>query len=114
MLAGGGTLHRATLSDAVLIKDTHVRIAGGVTTAVERVHEGGLPVEVEVETIAQLEEALAAGAERILLDNFEPAQVREAVALVATRCGSRSPAGCRSRTCATTSTPARAGSRSGG
>lgn len=80
--AGGGTLHRASLTDAVLIKDTHVRIAGGVTAAVGKAHTAGLPVEVEVETIAQFEEALAAGAERILVDNFTPARVREALELV--------------------------------
>lgn len=80
--AGGGTLHRASLSDAILIKDTHVRIAGGVGEAVRRAQISGLPVEVEVETLEQLEEALAAGAERILLDNFPPARVAEAVARV--------------------------------
>jgi nicotinate-nucleotide pyrophosphorylase (carboxylating) len=80
--AGGGTLHRASLSDAILIKDTHVRIAGGVDEAVRRAQISGLPVEVEVETLEQLEEALAAGAERILLDNFTPARVAEAVARV--------------------------------
>jgi len=80
--AGGGTLHRASLSDAILIKDTHVRIAGGVGEAVRRAQISGLPVEVEVETLEQLEEALAAGAERILLDNFPPAHIAEAVARV--------------------------------
>jgi nicotinate-nucleotide pyrophosphorylase (carboxylating) len=77
--AGGGTLHRASLSDAVLIKDTHVRIAGGVGEAVRRGRTAGMPVEVEVETLAQLDEALAAGADRILLDNFTPDAVAEAV-----------------------------------
>jgi len=67
--AGGGTLHRASLSDAILIKDTHVRIAGSVTEAVRRAKVGGDPVEVEVETLEQLEEAIAEGADRILLDN---------------------------------------------
>ncbi|GIU99981.1 MAG: hypothetical protein KatS3mg014_1597 [Actinomycetota bacterium] len=59
--AGGGHLHRASLSDAVLIKDTHVRIAGGVGEAVRRARAAGVPVEVEVEDLDQLEEALAAG-----------------------------------------------------
>jgi nicotinate-nucleotide pyrophosphorylase (carboxylating) len=77
--AGGGTLHRASLSDAILIKDTHVRIAGGVGEAVRRARTAGLPVEVEVETIEQLDEALAARAERILLDNATPERVREAI-----------------------------------
>jgi nicotinate-nucleotide pyrophosphorylase (carboxylating) len=80
--AGGGTLHRASLSDAILIKDTHVRIAGGVTEAVRRAKSGGVPVEVEVETLEQLDEAIAEGADRILLDNPTPDRVREAIARV--------------------------------
>ncbi len=80
--AGGGSLHRASLSDAVLIKDNHLRAAGGVGEAVRSARAGGLPVEVEVETMEQLEQALEAGAERILLDNPNPALVREAVARV--------------------------------
>jgi nicotinate-nucleotide pyrophosphorylase (carboxylating) len=82
VLAGGGALHRASLSDAVLIKDNHLRLAGGVATAVAAAKTGGLPVEVEVETMAQLDEALAAGADRILLDNPTPELVKEAVARV--------------------------------
>ncbi len=80
--AGGGTLHRASLSDAILIKDTHVRIAGGVTEAVRRARSAGMPIEVEVETLDQLDEALAAGAERILLDNPTPELVADAIARV--------------------------------
>jgi nicotinate-nucleotide pyrophosphorylase (carboxylating) len=79
VLAGGGSLHRASLSDAVLIKDNHLRIAGGVTEAVRKAREGGVAVEVEVESIEELDEALAAGADRILLDNPTPDLVREAV-----------------------------------
>jgi nicotinate-nucleotide pyrophosphorylase (carboxylating) len=82
VLAGGGSLHRASLSDAVLIKDNHLRIAGGVGVAVARAKAAGVPVEVEVETMPQLEEALAAGADRILLDNPTTDLVREAVARV--------------------------------
>jgi nicotinate-nucleotide pyrophosphorylase (carboxylating) len=82
VLAGGGSLHRASLSDAVLIKDNHLRIAGSVTTAVAKARAGGVPVEVEVETMAELEEALGAGADRILLDNPTAALVRDAVARV--------------------------------
>lgn len=82
VLAGGGTLHRASLSDAILIKDTHVRIAGGVTEAVRRAKSGGVAVEVEVETLEQLDEAIAEGADRILLDNPTPERVREAIARV--------------------------------
>jgi len=78
VLAGGGTLHRASLSDAVLIKDNHLRLVGGVTEAVRRARAGGVPVEVEVETMDQLEEALAAGTDRILLDNPTPDLVRQA------------------------------------
>jgi nicotinate-nucleotide pyrophosphorylase (carboxylating) len=80
--AGGGTLHRASLSDAVLIKDNHLRIVGSLSEAVQRARGGGVPVEVEVETLAQLDEAVEAGAERILLDNFTPELVAQAVARV--------------------------------
>src|SRR5439155_3022226 len=79
---GGGTLHRSSLSDAVLIKDNHLRVAGGVGEAVRRAKKGGAPVEVEVETLDQLDQALAAGADRILLDNPTPLLVKEAVARV--------------------------------
>jgi nicotinate-nucleotide pyrophosphorylase (carboxylating) len=78
VVAGGGMLHRASLSDAVLIKDNHLRLAGGVSEAVGRAKAGGVAVEVEVETMDQLEEALAAGADRILLDNPTPDLVRRA------------------------------------
>jgi nicotinate-nucleotide pyrophosphorylase (carboxylating) len=77
--AGGGSLHRASLSDAVLIKDNHVRVAGGVAPAVRRARAGGVPVEVEVETLDELEEALAEGADQILLDNPTPELVRRAL-----------------------------------
>ena len=77
--AGGGSLHRASLSDAVLIKDNHIRVAGGVVEAVRQAKAGGLPVEVEVDTLDQLDEALGAGADRILLDNPTPDLVRAAV-----------------------------------
>ena len=77
--AGGGTLHRASLSDAILIKDTHVQIADGVAEAVRRARSAGMPIEVEVETLEQLDEALTEGAERILLDNPTVEQVRDAV-----------------------------------
>jgi nicotinate-nucleotide pyrophosphorylase (carboxylating) len=77
--AGGGTLHRSSLSDAVLIKDNHLRVVGGVGEAVRRAKSGGVPVEVEVETLAELDEALQAGADRMLLDNPTPDLVRRAV-----------------------------------
>jgi nicotinate-nucleotide pyrophosphorylase (carboxylating) len=80
--AGGGSLHRASLSDAVLIKDNHLRIVGGVRTAVRSAKQGGVPVEVEVETLEELGEALAAGADTILLDNPTPALVQTAIGMV--------------------------------
>ncbi|HEY3210033.1 MAG TPA: nicotinate-nucleotide diphosphorylase (carboxylating), partial [Actinomycetota bacterium] len=80
--AGGGTLHRASLSDAVLIKDNHLRIAGGVGPAVQKAKQGRVPVEVEVETLEELDEALEVGADRILLDNPTPELVREAIGMV--------------------------------
>lgn len=79
--AGGGALHRASLSDAVLVKDNHLRIAGGVGPAVRKAKEGGVPVEVEVETLEELDEALEAGADRILLDNPTPQLVRDAIGM---------------------------------
>jgi len=81
VVAGGGSLHRASLSDAVLIKDNHLRIAGGVRTAVRSAKQGGVPVEVEVETLEELGEALAAGADKILLDNPTPALVQTAIGM---------------------------------
>jgi nicotinate-nucleotide pyrophosphorylase (carboxylating) len=77
--AGGGSLHRSSLSDAVLIKDNHLRVAGSVTEAVTTAKTRGVPVEVEVETLAQLNEAIEAGADRILLDNPTPDLVRQAI-----------------------------------
>jgi nicotinate-nucleotide pyrophosphorylase (carboxylating) len=84
---GGGTNHRNGLDDAVLIKDNHVAVAGGVGAAIRRVRQQHptLPIEVEVDTIAQLHEALDARAETILLDNMPPARLREAVAISAGR-----------------------------
>jgi nicotinate-nucleotide pyrophosphorylase (carboxylating) len=84
---GGGRNHRAGLYDGVLVKENHLRIAGGVTAALAALggRVDGLPVEVEAETLAQLREALAAGAPRILLDNMSPEEVREAVELTAGR-----------------------------
>jgi nicotinate-nucleotide pyrophosphorylase (carboxylating) len=81
---GGGTNHRAGLHDAVLVKENHIRIAGGIGAALAAVRNGG-PVEVEAETFADVEEALTAGAERILLDNMTPVEVERAVAIVAGR-----------------------------
>lgn len=80
---GGATNHRMRLDDGVLIKDNHVAVAGSVAEAVRRAKAAGLKgVECECDTLDQVKEALAAGADRILLDNMPPAQLREAVAIV--------------------------------
>ncbi len=82
---GGGTNHRFGLDDAVLIKDNHKRLAGGIAPAVTRALAAGtgLRVEVEVETLAELDEALTAGATAVLLDNFTTYDIRRAVERVA-------------------------------
>jgi nicotinate-nucleotide pyrophosphorylase (carboxylating) len=84
---GGATNHRMRLDDGVLIKDNHVAVCGGVAEAVRRAKAAntGLDVQVEVDRIDQIEPALAVGADRLLLDNMDPAKLREAVALVAGR-----------------------------
>ena len=82
---GGGLNHRMGLGDAALIKDNHVVAAGGVAKAIEAVRAAApaLPMEVECDNLAQVEEALAAGAELILLDNMGLADLRAAVAVAA-------------------------------
>ena len=84
---GGAENHRMRLDDGVLIKDNHVGVAGSVEAAVAAAVAAGtgLQIQVEVDRIEQIEPALAAGAERLLLDNMAPAMLREAVALVAGR-----------------------------
>jgi nicotinate-nucleotide pyrophosphorylase (carboxylating) len=84
---GGGRNHRFGLHDAILLKENHLRLAGGISAAVGllRATANGLPIEVEAESLAQVREALAAGVERILLDNMRPDEVAEAVALAAGR-----------------------------
>jgi nicotinate-nucleotide pyrophosphorylase (carboxylating) len=84
---GGCHNHRVGLYDAVLIKENHIAAAGSVTAALQAAqHEAaGLEVEIEVENLAQLHEALAAGARRVLLDNFPRERLREAVAISAGR-----------------------------
>jgi nicotinate-nucleotide pyrophosphorylase (carboxylating) len=78
---GGGSNHRFGLYDATLLKDNHVRLAGGVVPAVERLRaQTDLPLELEVDTLDQLDEALRLGVERVLLDNMSVAAVTEAVA----------------------------------
>lgn len=81
---GGGVNHRFGLDDAVLIKDNHIAAAGGIKPAVERARAGighMLKIEVEVDTLAQLEEALSLGVDTIMLDNMAPQMLREAVQL---------------------------------
>ena len=84
---GGARNHRMRLDDGVLIKDNHVAVCGGVAEAVRaaKAANTGLQVQVEVDRIDQIEPALAAEAERLLLDNMPPSVLREAVALVAGR-----------------------------
>ena len=84
---GGGTNHRLGLGDAALIKDNHVAVADGVGPAVRAARDAktGLKVQVEVDRIEQIEEALSAGADRLLLDNMDPSTLRSAVKLVAGR-----------------------------
>jgi len=80
--AGGGSNHRFGLDDAVLIKDNHVALAGGVRNAIERSRQAAGPfvkIEVEVDTLEQLAEVLESGVDAVLLDNMTPDQMREAV-----------------------------------
>lgn len=82
---GGGVNHRMGLFDAILIKDNHIAAAGGVATAIRAARAAigkGTKLEVEVDTLAQLDEALAEGVDQVLLDNMTPAQLKEAVTKV--------------------------------
>lgn len=88
VVCGGGSNHRFGLDDAVLIKDNHIAVAGGVRAAVEaaRAHVGHLvKIEVEVDSLEQLAELLEVGADVVLLDNMGPDRLREAVAMVGGR-----------------------------
>lgn len=84
---GGAENHRMRLDDGLLIKDNHVAVSGGVAEAVRaaKAANTGFPVQVEVDRISQIEPALEAGADRLLLDNMAPAVLREAVAVVGGR-----------------------------
>ena len=84
---GGAQNHRMRLDDGILIKDNHVAVAGGVGAAVRAAREAetGLELQVEVDSIEQIEEALAAGADRLLLDNMSATTLKKAVKLVAGR-----------------------------
>lgn len=84
--AGGGTNHRTSLYDGVLIKENHIRASGGITTAVERARKRiphTLKIEVETSTLEEVAEALEAGADIILLDNMKLKQLEDAVAMIA-------------------------------
>ena len=87
MRAGGATNHRIGLYDAVLIKENHIHLAGGVRPALARVRAANarVPIEIEAETLDEVDEALAAGAGFILLDNMSTADIREAVRRTAGR-----------------------------
>jgi len=76
---GGGTNHRQRLDDGILIKDNHKRLAGGIVEALRRAAGGSLAVEVEVETLEELDQALGAGVTRVLIDNFSLVDQGEAV-----------------------------------
>ena len=79
---GGGSNHRMGLSDMALVKDNHVAAVGGITEAYDRVrHLDSVPIEIEVDTLDDLREAIEAGADEVLIDNFTPDEMRRAVAL---------------------------------
>jgi nicotinate-nucleotide pyrophosphorylase (carboxylating) len=84
---GGGTNHRRGLYDGILIKDNHIRLAGGLTQAVAKARRSapGLPVEVETQTLEQVSEALEAGVETIMLDNLDDDATRQAIGRIAGR-----------------------------
>ena len=84
---GGGANQRSALHDGILIKENHIAASGGLTAALRgaRALNAGVPIQVEVETLDQLQEALAEGATSVLLDNFDEAGMREAVAITAGR-----------------------------
>lgn len=83
---GGGQNHRLRLDDMVLIKDNHIAVCGSIMQAVQKARVGTtLPIEIECDTLAQVEEALRAGADRIMLDNMDLPAMREAIVLTAGR-----------------------------
>jgi len=83
--AGGVTNHRMGLYDAILIKNNHIAAAGGVRKALENAHAAGLPIEIEVRTRTELEEAISAGATHLLLDNLTPEEAAEQIRWIAGR-----------------------------
>lgn len=94
--AGGGVNHRSGLYDAVLIKDNHIAVAGSITAAIRRARTSlgrDFPIQVEVDTLEQLEEALDSRVESVLLDNMRPDKLRRALALVRRRCHTEASGG---------------------
>ncbi len=87
VVCGGGRNHRTGLFDAVLIKDNHIRVAGGIHAAVSRVRDAGAPgpIEVETQSLEQVDEAIAAGADIIMLDNLDDAATAAAIGRIAGR-----------------------------
>lgn len=87
VVCGGGTNHRMGLFDAVLIKDNHIRFAGGIEEAVRRVRARGvtMPIEVETQSLSEVDAALAAKADVIMLDNLTDAEMRDAIARIGGR-----------------------------
>jgi nicotinate-nucleotide pyrophosphorylase (carboxylating) len=85
--AGGGTNHRAGLDDGILIKDNHIRLGGGVAEVVRKMKAARqeMPIEIEAQSLQQVDEAVAAGADLILVDNLPIEDVREAVRRIAGR-----------------------------
>ena len=85
--AGGGTNHRAGLDDGILIKDNHIRLGGGVVEVVRRMKAADkeMPIEIEAQSLEQVDEAIRAGADTILLDNLSTSEVKEAVRRIARR-----------------------------
>jgi len=93
---GGATNHRMRLDDAVLIKDNHIIAAGGINAAIKKAMSANLkPIEVECDTMAQVEEALGAGADAILLDNMSTDELAKAVKLINGRARSEASGGVR-------------------
>ncbi|MDC1067681.1 carboxylating nicotinate-nucleotide diphosphorylase [Candidatus Kapabacteria bacterium] len=84
VFAGGGTNHRYDLSSGILIKDNHIAASGGISNALKKVKSkvSGLPIEIEIDTFSQLEEALSEGVDALLLDNFSPDDTKKAVSLI--------------------------------
>jgi nicotinate-nucleotide pyrophosphorylase (carboxylating) len=83
--AGGIVNHRMGLYDAILIKNNHIRLAGGVSIAIDRARAANKPIEIEVRTRPEIEEALGCGASRLLLDNMTPHHAATEIAFIAQR-----------------------------